>query len=117
MKATHQNTDKNILIIPHNVGTDLIKIDSIVHCKANNVYCFIYLNNGTKLTVCKTLKAILEKLPRYKFLKLHRSHVVNIEFINRYVNGIEGYVVLFDGTKISVARSQKKQLNEIIKSL
>ncbi len=107
----------NILIIPSLIGKDFIRIDTIVRCQASDAYCIIFLNNGNKHTICKTLKAIEKKLPEHKFIKTHQSHIVNIAFINRYITGEENLVVMHDGTHIPIARSQKKTFKALVNML
>lgn len=109
--------EDNILVIPSLIRKDFIRIDTIVHCQASDAYCIIFLNNGNKHTICKTLKAVEKKLPAHKFIKTHQSHLVNIAFINRYITGEENFVVMHDGTHIPIARSQKKTFKALINML
>jgi two-component system, LytTR family, response regulator len=109
--------DNNILVIPSSVGKDFIRIDTIVHCQAADAYCIVFLNNGNKHTICKTLKTLSKKLPAHKFIRTHQSHIVNIAFVNRYITGEESYVVMHDGTHIPIARSQRKALGILFKAI
>ena len=47
---------------------------------------------------------MLEDMP---FFRLHQSHIVNLQMIDRYIKGEGGTVILEDGTQIEVARRRK----------
>jgi two-component system, LytTR family, response regulator len=117
LNNSNTEIDNNILVIPSLAGKDFIRLDTIVHCQASDAYCIIFLNNGNKHTICKTLKTIEKKLPAHKFIKTHQSHIVNIAFINRYITGEENFVVMHDGKHIPIARSQKKTFKALINML
>ncbi len=62
--------------------------------------CFIKYVVG-KLVAYLTIKGILESLPHAKFLQVHKSHIVNLDFITT----IEGNMLHVGNTKITVGQS------------
>jgi two-component system LytT family response regulator len=81
-----------------------------MHCESDSNYTHIVLKNGKKLLVSRTLKEIEELLEGQPFLRVHHSHLVNLNEITRYIRGEGGYVVMSDNTSISVSRSRKDAL-------
>ena len=58
----------------------------------------------------RTLKEIEELLEQHSFIRVHRSYVVNLNEIEKYIKGEGGYLVMSDGTTIDVAKNKKEVL-------
>ena len=69
----------------------------------------IILKSKEKIVVSKTLKDVEEMLEGYSFFRIHQSHLINLKFIQRYVKGDGGYVVMKDGTSLDVSRRKKDE--------
>jgi two-component system LytT family response regulator len=50
-----------------------------------------------------------------QYFRAHKSHLVNLNHVDRYIRGQGGYLVLKDGTQIPVARTQKSDLMQMLK--
>lgn len=59
--------------------------------------------------VTRSLKEI-ESLEQHSFIRVHRSYLVNLNEIEKYIKGEGGYLVMSDGTTIDVARNKKETL-------
>jgi two-component system LytT family response regulator len=90
-----------------------VPLDTIIRCEADNNYTYVFLKNHKKLLVSRTLKEIDEMLQGHPFLRIHQSHIVNLNEIARYVRGEGGYVVMSDDTPVNVSRSRKDELFKI----
>jgi two-component system LytT family response regulator len=88
----------------------LLNINEIVRCESNRNYTFIYMEGKKKLIVSKTLMDFEEVLTKYNFLRIHKSHLINVNYIDRYVKSEGGYMVLTDGTRLPVAVRKKEYL-------
>ena len=88
----------------------LLNINDIVRCESNRNYTFIYLANKSKLIVSKTLMEFEDVLTKYHFLRIHNSHLINVNYMEKYVKSEGGYIVLLDGTKLPVAIRKKEYL-------
>ena len=51
-----------------------------------------------------------EILEDYPFIRVHNSHVVNINEVEKYIKGEGGYLIMSDGSTINVSRSRKELL-------
>ena len=98
------------IALPTMQGLEFIHVDSIIRCCASNNYTEFYLNNKTKLLVSRTLKDVEDMLTDHAFLRVHNSHIVNVNAITRYVKGEGGYLVMSDGASVDVSRSRKDLL-------
>ncbi|HKG08613.1 MAG TPA: LytTR family DNA-binding domain-containing protein [Pedobacter sp.] len=97
-------------------GYSLISIDDIIHVEADSNYSIFYLVNKEKITVSKVLKEYEEILPDQQFVRIHKSSIVNLNYIKEYNyrNGHE--VLLKNGEKIAVSRRRASDLAEKVRS-
>jgi len=100
----------NKIALPTMEGLQMIPIDSIVSCESDDNYTHFKLKNGNKLLVTRSLKEIEESLEQYSFIRVHRSYLVNLNEIEKYIKGEGGYLVMSDGASIDVARNKKETL-------
>jgi len=102
------------LAIPTLEGLLFYDISDIIHLEANSNYTNIYLLNKTKITASKTLKEFEELLPEDIFFRTHHSHLINLNFIKRYIKGDGGQIELQNGTFVDVARRKKEEFLKAI---
>jgi two-component system LytT family response regulator len=95
----------------------LLNIHEIVRCESHRNYTFIHLVNKEKLIASKTLMDFEEVLARHHFLRIHKSHLININYMDKYVKSEGGYVMLSDGAKLPVAVRKKEYLFRILEKL
>lgn len=98
------------ITIPQQDGFEVLETDNILYCKADDNYTEIYLNNNKKKLVSKTLKYIEESLKDANFARVHKSYLVNVNEVVKYVKGKGGSVVLSNGKEIMVSASKKADL-------
>ncbi|WP_339624835.1 LytTR family DNA-binding domain-containing protein [uncultured Winogradskyella sp.] len=98
------------ITIPQQDGFEVIETADIMYCKADDNYTEIYLNTNKKKLVSKTLKYIEESLKDANFARVHKSYLVNVNEVVKYVKGKGGSVVLSNGKEIMVSASKKSDL-------
>ena len=98
------------ITIPQLDGFEIINTSDILYCKADNNYTEIYLNNNKKKLVSKTLKYFEDALTDASFARVHKSYLVNVNEVVKYVKGKGGSLVLSNGKQIIVSASKKSQL-------
>ena len=101
----------NKLALPTAEGFEIIPPDQVIRCKADDNYTHLYLKNKTTIVVCRTLKEVEGQLQDFNFfIRVHHSHIVNLNEVIRYVKGEGGYLVLSDGACVNVSKSRKEML-------
>ena len=98
------------ITIPQQDGFEVIETDDILYCKADDNYTEIHLITNKKKVVSKTLKYFENALKDSNFARVHKSYLINVNHVVRYVKGKGGYVVLFNGKEIMVSASKKSDL-------
>lgn len=95
-------------------GARFVDIDKIVRLKADSNYTHIVLTTGESITSSKTLKDYEEILALSGFFRVHNTHLINLSYVEKYVKGIGGTVIMTDGASIEVSRQKKKELLEAL---
>ena len=82
-----------------------------VEAEDNNVRIHV---EGTSYLMRQTMAGLVGKLPAGRFRRIHRSAIVNIDFIRElepWANG-ELLVIMRDGTQLTLSRTYRNQLEE-----
>ena len=83
----------------------IIQINSIKWIKGEREYCIIYMANRN-LLVSKTMLAIQQLLPEGRFVRIHKSYIVNMD----YATVRKGNSLFVDGEPIPIGRDYKNYL-------
>ncbi|KGO93200.1 LytR/AlgR family response regulator transcription factor [Flavobacterium subsaxonicum] len=97
--------EKQQVILPTMEGFEIVKMEEIVRLKGNGNFTDLYLTNGSKKMACRFLKHFNEMLP-LPFLRVHKSHIVNLNFVKLYNKG--GYITLEDGAEVEISPTYKE---------
>lgn len=103
--------------IPTQDGLEFIKVNNILYCTADRSYTFIYLKNKKSMLATRKIKEFENLLSTYEFFRVHRSHLINLNYIEKYYKGTGGYVVMSDGKALDVARRKKEEFLERLSKL
>ncbi len=107
--ARENNPGQQQVILPTLDGFDVVKMNEIVRLKGNGNFTDVYLADGSKKMVCRFLKHFAEMLA-HPFVRVHKSHIINIHYVQSYHKGAGGYVNLNDGSEVEVSAAYKDSL-------
>ncbi|UTW64284.1 response regulator transcription factor [bacterium SCSIO 12741] len=102
------------LAIPDSNGIIFVKISDIIRCESDGNYTRIFLKTGKKILASKTLGEYESLLENEYFYRVHRSHLINLQHIKKYLKGEGGYVVMSDDSKVDVSRRKKSGFMEML---
>ena len=97
------NTIKSKVALPTLSGYEMKKINEIVYCEGDQNYTKIHLIGDQQIMVSKTLKHIEELLPKEVFFRIHKTYLVNMNYVEKYIRTDGHRVILDDGTQLDVA--------------
>lgn len=109
-KLNHPTLALNKIAIPTMEGLHMILVEAIVACAADGNYTTLSLKNKQKITASRPLKEVEEMLENYSFLRVHHSHIVNLNEVEKYIKGEGGFLLMSDGSSVDVSRSRKETL-------
>lgn len=102
------------IAIPTSEGLEFIPIRNILHIESSSNYSKIYFKESKTLLVTKLLKDFEDMLQPYRFYRIHNSHLINLNYIQKYVKAQGGQVIMQDGTIIDVARRKKEEFLKML---
>lgn len=105
------------IVIPSSDGMHIINVSDILRCESSSNYTQFVLKTGKNLLASKTLKEFDNMLSDHNFERIHKSHLVNMNYVKRYVQSDGGYVIMEDDSRIPVANRKKEHLMTLLKSL
>ncbi len=97
------------ITIPQQDGFQVLNVSDIIYCKADDNYTEIYLEKK-KIVVSKTLKYFEDALVDFAFARIHKSYLVNVNEVVKYVKGKGGSVIVSNGKELLVSSSKKSTL-------
>lgn len=104
----------NKIAVPLNEGFEFVTIKNIVRIESNASYSRIYLMDGKSILVTKLLKDFEDLLIPYRFFRVHNSHLINLNYIKKYLRGVGGQVMMENGDLIDVARRKKEEFISLL---
>ncbi|NOY49570.1 MAG: response regulator transcription factor [Chlorobi bacterium] len=103
------NKDKiDKIALPTITGFRFVKIKSIIRCEADNNYTSFFLESKESILVTRTLKHYEDILKHDDFVRVHQSHLINIDYVEEYVKGDGGFVKMSDGSEVGISRRKKE---------
>jgi two-component system, LytTR family, response regulator len=101
------------IMLPTMEGFEIVFINTILYCEAVDNFTRFHLEKGAPLLICRTLKYFEDILKEHRFLRIHRSHVINPEFVIRYSKGKGGFVTMKNDQELEVSPAKKKELLDL----
>ena len=114
---TESNAQEKKIVLKTTENIYIISIKDVIRCQSEKNYTYFYFKNRERVIVSKTLKEFDEILTDYGFLRIHRSHLVNLSYIDRFDKSEGGYLIMTDGSKVDVSHRKKDALLQYIYSL
>jgi two-component system, LytTR family, response regulator len=107
LQYQHPSVRLGKIALPVLNGLEIIDTDDIIKIKGENVYSVFHLVSGKRLVASLTLKEVEAMLRHSNFFRVHKSFIVNLQCVVRYIKGEGGTVVLNDGSEVEVSRRNK----------
>ncbi len=111
-KEVGVNTDEDYLFIKANSQYLRINYSDILYVEGLKDYVKLYTESSSKAIVFyATMKSLEERLPIDKFMRIHRSFIVNLD----KVTAIERYRIIFGDERIPISKQYKEAFDEFVK--
>ncbi len=104
MHQIHSKETPRFLTIQNGKGFSVIEIPRIVKLEANQKYTIFYLCDGSQEVASKNIKEYEEIMDSKAFVRLHRSCIINLSYLEKYIPGAEPVACLNNGERVVVAR-------------
>ena len=130
LKNSEENPRQKLEIVPQNIslskpqndkmtistsdGLEFFEIGSIIRIESSSNYSKIFFKDGKSILVTKLLKDFEEILLPYRFFRIHNSHLINLNYIKKYIRGDGGQVIMENNEVIDVSRRKKEEFLKLI---
>ena len=105
----NQNYHEVVFLNSCGQGSKSIVVKEIVYIEAMKDNCRVYMSDNSRHLLTCPMKDIEETLDPTRFMKIHRSFIVNLNLIEVY---FYGYVVMINGAKVAVGDKYRKGLKD-----
>jgi two-component system LytT family response regulator len=112
-----QPVQKRRLVLKTQESVFVVDLDNIIRCEADRNYTSFFLADGKKILVSKTLKDYEVLLSGHNFLRVQQSHLINLDFVDRYDKGNGGSVVMKDGSEVPLSPAKRDIFFKILENL
>ena len=104
------------ILLPTNGGLRVHQIKDIVRCESSANYTNVFFSNKEIVLVSKNLQNLDSMLSNYGFLRIHKSHLVNLDYLKEYYRGQKPYIIMEDGCIIPISASRREEISNILKN-
>ena len=98
------------LALPTSSGYLFVEPNEIMYCQGDEEYTRITTGSGTYL-ISKHLKYFEMRLSNTRFFRIHKSYILNLEFIRSMVRTEGGHVVMTNDKLIPIGRSRRREFS------
>ena len=94
-------------------GLLFVKVSDIIYCESSGPYTQFFLKQSEKILTSKHLKEYEDLLRGYNFFRIHKSYLVNLHEIKKYVRGEGGQLIMSNGAALAVSKQRKEEFMTI----
>ncbi|MBL7702278.1 MAG: response regulator transcription factor [Ferruginibacter sp.] len=115
LKDSLRTNQFNKIALPVAGGLLFVETNDIMYLEAEGAYTQLWLKNASKMVVSKKLKFFEDVLAdKPYFFRSHRSFIVNINFIKKYIKA-ENSILLDNGKTVTISRDRKTEFEAQLK--
>ena len=108
---------KSKIALPVSDGIEFIEVNDIMYCISQSNYTTFYLADGNKILLSKTMKEVEKMLAPYFFIRVHRSYLINTNFMKKYFHSGGGSILMQDDELIPVSNQHKKMIKGLFEAI
>ena len=114
MQELHKTRIPNKIALSTLTGLHFINLDELIRVEGEGNYSNFMLKGNRKILLSKKLGDAEEMLKgNDQFFRVHKSHIINLRFVERYIRGEGGEIIMEDGTSISLSKNKKDEFLEL----
>lgn len=110
-----KNSQVTKLTIPEQTGFRLVNIVELMYLQADDNYTLLYLTNDRKILATRTLGEFEKILEGPEFFRIHKSSIINLNFLVGYSSFQGNFAELKDGARLDISRRKISEFREKVK--
>ena len=104
LDGIHSNGMGRKISLRHAKGFDFVAMKDIVRLEADRNYTVVYLSSRRKIVVSRPLSDFESILNMDVFVRVHKSHLINLAYMSGYICEDAGYALMQDDVRIEISR-------------
>lgn len=114
LKHNLNHSDRKIAL-PISSGVEIVNVSDIRYLQAEGSYSKFFLSNDKQLVISKNLKFFEELVgDDAHFFRVHRSYIVNINYIKKVLRTDGGTIILNDNTELPIVNDKIDNLIKLL---
>lgn len=115
LSLTQSNNEDQTIALPDMNGFTIVRVKDIVRCEGERNYSRVFFTTGISVLVSRTLLEFDNLLAPHGFFRIHRSHLISLKNVSKYLKTDGGMVELVDRTQLPVSPKFKDEfLNRLL---
>jgi len=103
--------------LPTGERVEFVEVKSIIRCQGESNYTHIYFADRKPLLTAKSLIEFEELLAEYNFIRVHKTHLVNLNHVSSFTKNDGGVLLLSNGDSVAISRRRKEFTLEQIRNI
>ncbi len=106
--------EERYIALPLRDYMQVAPLDDIIRLEAKNNYSQVYTKENKMILTSRSMAEYEEVLPKNNFVRVHKSHIVNLKYVSKYIRSKNGSLILQDGTEVPISANRKKDVSDRI---
>lgn len=102
--------------VPISGGYQFVEVENIMYCESESNYTNMFFQDGNSLLISKTLKTLEKLLAPFYFIRVHKSFLINPNYLIQYSRTGGGYVIMKNQKKIPVSKDKREVIINLFKA-
>lgn len=111
------NSKSKKLVLNTQETVHVVDSDDIVRCESDGSYTTVFTKDNKKILISKKIKDFEEMLENLSFFRVHRSHLINLNYVDRFEKKDGGYIVMKDNAQVSLSQNKKDEFFSLLQGL
>lgn len=102
------------ITIAEKYGFRVVKVDEIIYLEGYNNYTILHLSGLDKIVATRSLIEFEHLLRGPMFFRIHKSAIINLNYLKAYSKYEGNFAELSDGTRLSISRRRLNEFKEAV---
>lgn len=102
------------ITIPEQYGFRMVKVSDIMYLQADSNYTILHLSGLNKIVATRSLVEFENLIENPIFFRIHKSTIINMNFLKAYCSFEGNFAELIDGTRLSISRRKLVDFREAV---
>jgi two-component system, LytTR family, response regulator len=103
------------ITVTEQFGFRVVKVNDLMYLQADSNYTILHLSGLNKIVSTRSLGEFEKILESPAFFRIHKSTIINMNYLQAYSSYEGNYAELNDGTRLSISRRKLNDFREAVK--